>query len=319
MKHVYEPLCQVDNSDQSISLSTGKYLCFIGDDDIVLPNIMQYVEYAINNNIDNLSQGHPIPYFWPSDKCPTGILYFTPSDGNVRYVSSQNQCINAYIRNGCCENPKDYMLPILYHGITRRQCIKDVRKETGHYVGGTSPDAYTSVTLAKYVKKQAITNDNYSIFGACPQSATALNLVGGHCGTLDDAPHLKNRGVYEWDHLIPKYYSVQTVWAESAITALRETGNQNADRLNLRKLFCLSYIHNRTIRNLIVKQTNICLLQNKVNRLSFWSLSIPMLMFMNVHILISRIIGRIKRDLKVNNVQSVDNVLDISDCVKYLC
>lgn len=317
--HVYEPLCQVDNSDQSIALSTGKYLCFIGDDDIVLPNIMHYVEYAIENKIDSIAQKTPIPYFWPSETIPAGKLYFTPPTGLQEFVNDQQACINAFIRNGCCENPKDYKLPILYHGITRRQCIEEVKNETGHYVGGSSPDSYTSVSLAKFVKKQLIIDSNFSIFGACPQSATALNLVGGHCGRLEDAPHLKNRGVYEWDHLVPKYYSVQTIWAESAITALRETNNPNADRINLKKLFCMSYIHNKTIRDLIVQQTNICLSENGRNKVLFWITSVPMLLDQFAMNLFNRVIGRIKRDLKINKVQAIENVKDISECVKYIC
>lgn len=321
-RHVYKPLCQVDNSDESIALSSGKYLCFIGDDDIVLPNILKIVEYAIENNIDSISERNAIGYFWPSERCPTGRLYFKPTSDYKEFVNNQIKCVDLYLNKGCCEQPLDYKLPVLYHGITRRDCIEAVKKETGHYVGGSSPDSYTSVALAKYVKNQVIIGVSFSIWGACPQSATALNTVGGHCGTLEDAPHLKNRGKYEWDHLIPKYYSVQTVWAESAITALREINNPKADDINLKELFCSSYLLNKTIRKLIIQQTHLNLKENGINPIPFWIGCVFLLPFKILLSLLIRIKRRILRDLKITKDTTgttILNVKDISDCVKYVC
>lgn len=318
-KHVYEPLCQVDNSDQSIALATGKYLCFIGDDDIVLPNIIQYVEYADKNNIDSIAQRNPVGYTWPSEQCPLGKMSYTQADDGEEIIANHNDYLDNFIRNGCCKNPKDFKLPVLYHGITRRQCIEDVKKETGHYVGGSSPDSFTSVALAKYVKKQVIINKNFSIYGACPQSATALNLVGKHCGLLEDAPHLKNRGEYQWDHLIPRYYSVQTIWAESAITALRETNNPAADELNLKELFCMSYMRNKTIKKLIIHQTNINLKENGRNSYFFWIGCAFLLVYKELALLIKRINGLLLRYAKISKIRTINKVEDISDCVTYLC
>ena len=321
-KHVYEPLCQVDNSDQSIALSSGLYLCFLGDDDIVLPNIMQIVEYAINNNIDNIAEKNAIGYMWPSDRHPTGLLYFKPATKSVETVKDQRKCLETYLRRGCCEQPIDYKLPVLYHGITKRECIENVKKETGHYVGGSSPDSYTSVALAKYVKNQVIIDNSFSIWGACPQSATALNVVGGHCGTLEDAPHLKNRGRYDWDYLIPRYYSVQTVWAESAITALRETNNPSAENLNLKELFCQSYLLNKTIQKLIIKETHTNVRQNNINPIRFWIGCFLLMPYKKLLPILKRIVRRISRMLRISkelNGISVMGVKDISDCVKYIC
>ena len=321
-KHVYEPLCQVDNSDQSIALSSGLYLCFIGDDDIVLPNIMQYVEYAIKNKIDTIAEKNAIGYIWPSERCPTGKLYFKPTGDSVEAVINQQECVDLYLRMGCCETPKDYKLPVLYHGITKRECIENVKKETGHYVGGSSPDSFTSVALAKYVKRQVIIDNNFSIWGACPKSATALNVVGGHCGTLDDAPHLKYRGKYDWDYLIPKYYSVQTVWAESAVTALRETNSPTAENINLKELFCSAYLLNTSIRKLIIKQTQLCIKQNGINPIPFWLGCMFLMPGKIIMPFLKRIKGRILRDLKLSKESqgtTILNVNDISDCVKYVC
>lgn len=321
-EHVYEPLCQVDNSDQSIALASGLYLCFLGDDDIVLPNVMQIVEYAFNNNIDNIAEKNAIGYIWPSDRHPTGLLYFKPATKSIKVVKDQRKCLETYLRKGCCEQPIDYMLPVLYHGITKRECIENVKKETGHYVGGSSPDSYTSVALAKYVKNQVIIDNSFSIWGACPQSATALNVVGGHCGTLEDAPHLKNRGRYDWDYLIPKYYSVQTVWAESAITALRETNNPSAESLNLKELFCQSYLLNKSIRKLIIEQTQLNIKQNGISPIIFWTECMLLLPYKKISYLFKRVYRKIVNVLKKSsgtNGTTILNVKDISDCVKYIC
>ncbi len=317
-RHIYEPLCQVVNSDKSIELSSGQYLCFIGDDDIVLPNIMQYVEYAIKNSIDNIAQRNPVAYTWPSEQCPKGKLSYSENSDKEEIITNQQEAIKEFVRNGCCKNPKDFNLPVLYHGITKRQCIENVKKETGHFVGGSSPDSYTSVALAKYVKKQVIIDKNFSIFGACPQSATAINLVGGHCGYLEDAPHLKNRGEYEWDHLIPRYYSVQTIWAESAITALRETENPEAANINLKELFCMSYLRNKTIRQLIINKTKMNNSQNNINNTLFGVACFVKIINKEGMRLYKGVCGRFLRYMKVSKIRTIENVKEICDCVAYL-
>ena len=64
------------NSDLAILNSTGKYVCFIGDDDGVIRNILDYVKWMDENGIDSLRSEPPISYSWPGSK---GIIYDSSS------------------------------------------------------------------------------------------------------------------------------------------------------------------------------------------------------------------------------------------------
>ena len=40
-------------------------------------------------------------------------------------------------------------------------------------------------------------------------------------GKLEDAPHFRGHESYEWDSRIPKFYSVETIWGDSALAAVK--------------------------------------------------------------------------------------------------
>jgi hypothetical protein len=58
-----------------------------------------------------------------------------------------------------------------------------------------------------------------------------------HSKKLDDAPHLRHRGVYHWCELVPRVYTPYAIWADSAVAALRAMGRDDlVGQLNLPKL-----------------------------------------------------------------------------------
>ena len=73
--------------------------------------------------------------------------------------------------------------------------------------------------------------------GACRKSGSVASTMGTHTGNLKDAPHFLHRGDYEWDELVPRYYCVPTIWADSARVALRDSG-----RDDLLSMFNVAYL-----------------------------------------------------------------------------
>ena len=56
----------VDNFSEAVTLADGKYLCMIGDDDGVLPNIIDAVELAEEKGYDAIIPGLNSVYCWPT-------------------------------------------------------------------------------------------------------------------------------------------------------------------------------------------------------------------------------------------------------------
>lgn len=213
----------VDNFSAPLPLCRGKYVCMIGDDDGVLPNIISVVDYAQQNDYDAIIPGLNSVYFWPS------------SNPIIKNAQDGYMCL-AYINNSIVEvNPENGLhqlmqtagqkyqsldLPRLYHGIVKREKIEVIKKMTGFYFDGLTPDIYMSVALSVVCKKVCRLGFPITISGICPHSGSSDSATGKHTGNLNEAPHFKGHKGYVWDSKAPAIYSVESIWAETVLHAL---------------------------------------------------------------------------------------------------
>lgn len=224
----------VDNFSLAIEQADAKYICMIGDDDGVNPNIMAIIEWADKNNIEAIKPELRVDYIWPN----SGISG-TSSDGSlaIQSVTKAARCFNPqesvvkFLRNGCI-NYLSFNMVKLYHGVVRKSCLDQIKKLTGHYFGGLTPDIYAAVALSSIVDKAIQIDYPLTIAGTCKTSGSADASTGRHTGKLEDAPHFRGHDHYEWKELVPKIYSVETIWADSALAALIEL-----QRIDLTKEF----------------------------------------------------------------------------------
>lgn len=253
-----QPLSFIDNFEQALNLSNGEYFIILGDDDSTTKDIVKVVEWMQSNNIESVACSKVIDYIWPNEKIEKykdGLLHIPVYSNSMKEVDCSVQIENL-IKNGFLAY-QNFDLPRTYHGIIKRSCMEEVRRLSGRFFGGLTPDIYSTIALACVVKRHVIIDYPFSIAGACPASATVNATVGGHSGRLNDAPHFRNRGEYQWESSIPSYYSVETIWAESAIKALKDIGKEDLLKdFNNYKLYVYSILLNRKyILNLAVSET----------------------------------------------------------------
>ncbi len=233
--YVPEPLSFVANFDLAVALATGEYICVIGDDDGVNPEIMEGAQWAKDNAVDTLKPSGSVQYLWPGSGIAstrfsdvpqeTGRMTIHPFSGRITSTDNEQEML-AVVRRGGQEYLKTE-LPKLYHGIVRRECLERVREQTGAYFGGLSPDIYAAMAIAAIAKMSVSIDYPLTIPGACRQSGSVESQVGKHIGPLEVAPHLNNRGAYDWAKQVPAYYSVQTIWADSAVAAIVDMGRKD--------------------------------------------------------------------------------------------
>ena len=252
------PLSVVGNYNKALQLSTGEYICLLGDDDTVMPAITDIVLWMRAENIESVSGKQNLNYTWPNNDIPkfrTGELIIPSFTNTIQKVDPHKQLLKLLDKG--IINYQAYGLPRLYHGIVKRSCLEKIREVTGHYVGGLSTDIYTSFALSTFVTEHYVIDHPFTIAGACPASTTVAGMEGKHSGILRDAIHFKNRGKYEWEKTIPAYYSIETIWAESALKALKEMKrNDLYERFNLHLFLTTAIIANRKhILNLALKET----------------------------------------------------------------
>ncbi|MBT9138716.1 MAG: hypothetical protein DDT31_01291 [Syntrophomonadaceae bacterium] len=268
------PKSMVDNWDAAVGLASGKYLCLIGDDDGVNPEIIEATRWADLNDIDALKPTVRVSYLWPESGVPStlftkvspkGVLAIQPFSGKVTKPDPEVE-MRKVVQSGGFKY-LETEIPRLYHGIVKRKCLNEVRGKTGAFFGGLSPDIFVALAIANFAKNVISIDYPLTIAGACKPSGSGAGQRGEHVGNLEDAPdlpryvqmkivatrehvgnpedtpHFRYRGTYKWSEIIPRFYSVQTVWADSTVAALKALGRDDILRdfnLPLLAAYCVA-------------------------------------------------------------------------------
>jgi len=308
LKYHYTPerVNSVINLDYAISLATGKYIVMIGDDDTVLPTIFNVVQYANKFGYDAISQKNVIPYFWPNSlgAGSSGELHLKQFSSQKK-MPDLNKNVNLFLKNGMI----DYLafdFPKVYHGIVSKNVLDKVKNKTGHYFGGLSPDIYAAMSLSFFTERFIVIDYPFTIGGVCKISSTAEAMTGRHIGELKTAPHLHLRGNYIWDKRIPQYYSVESIWAESAIKSFVELDNEfmlKDLRFSYFVLFALW--RGKGIRKLIIKKV-----LNSPEGLFSKIISVFKIIADIIPFLITKILKLIQNK-NTNNTQTIKNIDNI--------
>ncbi|MBK2111617.1 glycosyltransferase family 2 protein [Francisella tularensis subsp. novicida FSC159] len=310
-KYTKEEISSVENMSRSIEMASGKYICMIGDDDIVLPNIFECVDFMEANDVDSFCYGGIIPdYVWPNNKESGRLNIFSGKE--IEKIVDKNvleKKLKRLFRNGII-NYQRYNLPRLYHGIIKKSVLDEISYKVGSYFRGLSPDIYSTVALSSLVSKHCISGCPISIAGVCSQSTSAQNRDGQHQGSLDKAIHLKNNKNYDWDSSVPKYYSVETIWAETAIKSAKHFDINVYQSFNLFLFTLFATFKNRNIFRIVSKEMFKPFTRKYIFKCMFVDI-IFTLRFMVIE-LISRIYNKIFKSKKTYyNLPHINLTVDI--------
>lgn len=230
LEYDFEPkrLSFVGNFSRALKCASGQYICYLGDDDAVTSYIGTTVEMMEKHRIPALISKPIISYDWPdSSQGALGKLTIPPS-AHKAYFFNPQESLNVLLRQGCV----GYLhldLAKSYHGIVRRDYFEEVRKKTGVYFGGLSPDIFSSIALSCLIQRALCVSFPITIAGASPKSGTSQARTGRHTSIiLQNAPHFVGHDDYHWDSLVPDFYSVETIWADTALHAIK---GMDKDRL----------------------------------------------------------------------------------------
>jgi glycosyltransferase involved in cell wall biosynthesis len=242
-KHVSKWLSVVENCDMAISLSSGKYVCMLGDDDgILISKAIELLRLMEKKGYEAavLTQ---MSYSWPDSshvlwKNVSGkfvIHKFT----NVVHEQDTQAELNKVLRQGAGFGLGN--IPRVYHAIVKKSVLDEMKKETGTYFPGPSPDMANAVGLTKYIKRHIYLDFPVIISGHSKKSTGGQGALKQHHGKVEDQAFLPKETASKWNKIVPYFWSVPTIYAESARRALVETNR--ADDINYSALhaMCLLY------------------------------------------------------------------------------
>ncbi|MCT3834382.1 glycosyltransferase family 2 protein [Elizabethkingia anophelis] len=316
------PFSSIDNFNAAIELATGEYVCLIGDDDGINPQIFEAAQWAKDNNIDALVGNIKVNYRWEGTGASN--TFFTKMTGSTLTILDFNSkakqidieaSLRKLMENGCT-NYLEYPLPKLYHGIVKKNILDRIKEETGQYLKGLSPDIYSAISLACHVNKLIYIDYPLTIPGVCGQSTSITEgQLKKHSKKLEDAPHFRDRGVYKWTEQVPKIYCVQTIWADSGFAALREMGRKDLiKKFNKYSLYGNILQADSTLKPLLQEKIDEDIAKNSfnVNKFKLKQISIKIRDF------VKRGNRRLKIILGITELKNVTDLKDISKAMSYL-
>lgn len=218
-----------ENADKAILNSTGEYVCFIGDDDGIMRWAVDVVKYMKRQGIDSLVANKP-NYSWPDIK---SVVISSASTLDITSPSCIVKNIDA-IKELARVQHKGFLtlgyLPRVYHGIIKRDALNCLFKQTGTFFPGPCPDMSNAVGLSYIVKNHVYLDSPVIISGAGYNSAAGMGARHKHSAKISEVAFLPKNAESEWEQTIPKYWLGQTIWPNTAIKALRNTGHNDAIR-----------------------------------------------------------------------------------------
>jgi glycosyltransferase involved in cell wall biosynthesis len=163
-----------DNFEKGIDVSRGDILCFIGDDDGLLPNaIHSSLEIFRDLNVDALSAARAL-YCWPDLLAGRRNTGFLPRGRGISIIIDSRQALHSLLKT--CDY---YKLPCLYHGFVKRSVVDRIKTQQGRFFLSNQVDMFSSIALSMEGIRYAFCRSPLIINGASKRSNGASHFGGG--------------------------------------------------------------------------------------------------------------------------------------------
>ncbi|PRC92705.1 glycosyltransferase family 2 protein [Solimicrobium silvestre] len=313
-------LSMTENHNRALSLATGEYVCLIGDDDTVTSEILDAVQWAIENNVDAISPRVVANYAWPDFLSKTfgsghsSRIYIDSFSSDISQMQSASGLNNSL--RAACQGTDG--LPKIYHGIVKRSVMEKVKEKTGNYFHGVSPDVSGALGIASMIDSFVLIDYPLTIPGAAGNSNTGRSAMNAHRGRLEDDPHIKPYKDLIWPPLIPRFFSVETVWSQAAYETLSRLYDGKLNEFNYIHLYSICLVNHPDYFNEIFNAIVVYKNQFKLNII----IVLLKIFFNAMSISIRKIIRLSKRALKPTAaggrffIPDVKNIFEASQILK---
>lgn len=225
--HIPNQIPISENADIAVNNSSGKFVCFIGDDDSVVEDIVDVVQWMDKQLIDCVMTAS-VNYRWPDYHESIGPkLGGSVSYSKFNYDFKKVECVdvlNDIIKKGFINRGS---LPLLYHGIVKRDILNKIHEIGGTYFPGPSPDIANGVALALTLDSYVFLDFPIIISGASKSHGGGIRKMKNRAAKIEDVPFLPLNAKQNWEENIPPIWTGETVWSESALKALRYMGRSD--------------------------------------------------------------------------------------------
>lgn len=241
------------NHNDALDLATGEYVCVIGDDDSITLGAIIAARWAQDNRVPLVSQTVSANYVWPDFRARltgrkhAGRLYLPR---NIKFATWRraNDDLRAALARGL-QGTND--LPRCYHGIVRRDLLNLVKRQSGEYFHGSSPDMSGAVSMGCLLESYVETDLPLTIPGASGGSNSGRSAMNTHKGELDSESQTSVFAEQGWSVGVPRFFSVETVWSHAGLTTLEKLRSELLPSFNYPLLLALCRVNHPEFNQLI--------------------------------------------------------------------
>ncbi|SSW62142.1 glycosyltransferase family 2 protein [Achromobacter agilis] len=250
-----ERLDMTGNHNNAIGAATGAFVCLIGDDDTITADLILAAEWAQANQIDVIAPTVMSNYVWPDFRSRhfgaghAGRLYLPSRIGPVNYRQSPDSLTQAL--SNAAQGTDG--LPKIYHGVVRRSVLEKAKQLTGAYFHGSSPDVSGAIGLALCTERFVEIDYPLTIPGASGGSNTGRSAMNQHKGKLGQEDQTKAFETAGWSDGVPRFFSVETVWAHAALETIVKIAPENLQRFNFARLIAVCEVLHKDYANEIAE------------------------------------------------------------------
>lgn len=269
-----EPLSMTENHNRAMALARGEYICLIGDDDSILPAALDAARWASLHGVAAVAPEVVANYAWPDFRSRAfgsghaGRLYMKRAFGAAG-VRNGRESMYAALSRGALGTDG---LPKVYHGIVARSAMERVRERGGAYFFGTSPDVSGAIAVASVIGQYVWIDFPLTLPGASAGSNTGRSATKTHTGTIEDDPHTRRFRNLEWPAVLPRFVSVETVWAHAVHATLAAVAPEATAAYNMPRLYAECLFRSRGYRGAIEEAMHAWRRASGVGALEGWRL-----------------------------------------------
>ncbi len=214
------------NADKAILHSNGEYICFLGDDDGVCANAIEYCRLMKERGYEAM-RSHLAEYYWPDAISlldgNQGKAILPECSREIRVLKS-NAVLMDVVERGFFDRGN---LPSVYHGIVSRRALDRVFEKSSTFFPGQSPDISNGIAMALVIDDFLFIDDVVTISGASKCHGGATVGMFKRYPQISDMVWFRPGAEVLWDKRLPKIAVGSIIWAESSIETLKNMGRDD--------------------------------------------------------------------------------------------
>lgn len=166
-----------DNFERGLDAARGEIICFLGDDDGILPGaVAEVISTFAALELEALSAARA-HYFWPDLQAVRRNTSLLPRGRGIVVQESRTELRKLLSHNDY------YRLPCLYHGFVRRTVADRIRqRQGGRFFMSNNADIYSAIALSMEGLRFAYSGSPLVINGASGRSNGASHFAAGAGG-----------------------------------------------------------------------------------------------------------------------------------------